>query len=75
MILKLGMKHQAMEVYKVCVKYDPGMSIVVQNKFVSIYLRSQVSIYRTIGPLVFQTVHFVPKNMVTTLQTKVKGIK
>ena len=25
MILKLGMKHQAMELYKVCINHDPGM--------------------------------------------------
>ena len=41
MILKLGMQHQAMELFKVCINHDPG-----------IYLRSQVSVYRTIGPLV-----------------------
>ena len=27
MILKLGMKHQAMEPYKVCIKHDPGMTL------------------------------------------------
>ena len=27
MILKLGMKHQAMKFYKVCVNYDPGMTL------------------------------------------------
>ena len=26
MILKLGMKHQAMELYKVCINHDPGMT-------------------------------------------------
>ena len=25
MILKLSMKHQAMELYKVCINHDPGM--------------------------------------------------
>ena len=25
MILKLGIKHQAMELYKVCINHDPGM--------------------------------------------------
>ena len=25
MILKLGMKHQGMEVYKICINHDPGM--------------------------------------------------
>ena len=27
MILKLGMKHQAMELYKVCINHDPGMTL------------------------------------------------
>ena len=27
MILKLGMKHQAMELFKVCINHDPGMTL------------------------------------------------
>ena len=27
MILKLGMKHQAMELYKVCINHDPGKTL------------------------------------------------
>ena len=27
MILKLGMKHQAMEFYNVCIIHDPGMTL------------------------------------------------
>ena len=27
MILKLGMKHQAMELYGVCINHDPGMTL------------------------------------------------
>ena len=27
MILKLGMKHQGMEVYKVCINHDPVMTL------------------------------------------------
>ena len=27
MILKLGMKHQTMEPYKVCINHDPGMTL------------------------------------------------
>ena len=27
MILKLGMKHQTMELYKVCINHDPGMTL------------------------------------------------
>ena len=29
MILKLGMKHQAMELYKVCINHDPGMTLTL----------------------------------------------
>ena len=27
MILKLGMKHLGMELYKVCINHDPGMTL------------------------------------------------
>ena len=27
MILKLGMKHQGMEVFKICINRDPGMTL------------------------------------------------
>ena len=27
MVFKLGMKHQGMEVYKICINYDPGMTL------------------------------------------------
>ena len=27
MILKLGMKHQAIEFYRVCINHDPGMTL------------------------------------------------
>ena len=27
MILKLGMKHQGIEVYKICINHDPGMTL------------------------------------------------
>ena len=27
MILKLGMKHKGMELYKVCINHDPGMTL------------------------------------------------
>ena len=27
MILKYGMKHQALELYKVCINHDPGMTL------------------------------------------------
>ena len=29
MILKLGMKHQAMELYKVYINHDPGMTLTI----------------------------------------------
>ena len=54
MILKLGMKHLGMELYKVYINHDPGMTLTyftARSTFVT-YPRSQVSIYRTIGPLV-----------------------
>ena len=47
MILKLGMKHQGEEPYKVYINRDLGMTLTY-----FIYPSSQVSVYRTIGPLV-----------------------
>ena len=47
MILKLGMKHQGEELYKVYINHDLGMTLTY-----FIYPSSQVSVYRTIGPLV-----------------------
>ena len=54
MILKLCLKHQWMELYKVCINRDPGMTFtyfVARSASVA-YPRSQVSVYRAIGPLV-----------------------
>ena len=48
MILKLGMKHQGEELYKVYINHDLGMTLTY-----FIYPSSQVSVYRTIGPLVY----------------------
>ena len=31
MILKLGMKHQAMELFKVCINHDPGMKVCIDH--------------------------------------------
>ena len=28
MILKLGMKHQEIDVYKICINHDPGMTLI-----------------------------------------------
>ena len=54
MILKLGMKHQGMEFYKVYINHDPGMTLTyfMSRSTLVAYARSQVSVYRTIGPLV-----------------------
>ena len=51
MILKLGIKHQALELYKVYINHDPGMTLTY-------YMASRISHisgehYRTIGPLFF----------------------
>ena len=32
MILKLGMKHQGMELYKVYINHDPGMTLTFYGK-------------------------------------------
>ena len=47
MLLKLGMKHQGEELYKVYINHDLEMTLTY-----FIYPSSQVSVYRTIGPLV-----------------------
>ena len=54
MILKIGMKHQVEELYKVYINYDPGLTLTyfMARSAEVAYPRSQVSIYRTIGPLV-----------------------
>ena len=31
MILKFDMNHQAMELYKVCINYDPVMTLILQQ--------------------------------------------
>ena len=56
MILKLCMKHQGVEFYKVYINhaYDPGMTLtyfMARSTEVD-YPRSQVSVYMTIVPLV-----------------------
>ena len=51
MILKLGMKHQGEELYKVYINHDLGMTLTY-----FIYPSSQVSVYRTIGPFAFCSV-------------------
>ena len=54
MFLKLGMKHQGEELYKVCINHDLGMTLTyfMARSAEVAYPRSQVSVYRTIGPLV-----------------------
>ena len=29
MILKLGMNHQGIELYKICINHDPGMTLIL----------------------------------------------
>ena len=47
-----------MELYKVCINHDPGVTLTyfMARSAYSAYPRSQVSIYRTIGPLVIDLV-------------------
>ena len=54
MFLKRGMKHQGEELYKVYINHDPGMTLTYfMARLAEVaYPRSQVSVYRTIGPLV-----------------------
>ena len=54
MFLKLGMKHQGEELYKVYINHEPGMTLTyfMARSAEVAYPRSQVSVYRTIGPLV-----------------------
>ena len=52
MILKRGMKYQGEELYKVYINHDLGMTLTY-----FIYPSSQVSVYRTIGPLVYLLAH------------------
>ena len=57
MILKLGMKHQALELYKVYINHDPGMTLthfMARSTYIT-YPSTQVSVYRTIGPLVLNS--------------------
>ena len=57
MILKLDMKHQGMELYKVYINHDLRMTLtylIARSTWVA-YPRSQVSVYRTITPLVWLT--------------------
>ena len=54
MILKLCLKHQCVESYKVCINHNPGMTLTyfMARSTEVAYPRSQVKVYRTIGPLV-----------------------
>ena len=55
MILKLCLKHQSMELYKVCIKHGPVMTLtdfMAMSAEVA-YPRSQMRVYRTIGPLFY----------------------
>ena len=69
MFLKLGMKHQGEELYKVYINHDPGMTLTyfMARSAEVAYPRSQVSVYRTIGPpeLVFKCHSYGPKRRIT----------
>ena len=64
MILKLGIKHQAMELYKVYINHKPGMILIyfTARSALVAYPRSQESVYRTIGPLVLVSSDLEKKN-------------
>ena len=68
MILKHGMKHQGKEVYKVYINHDLGMTLTY-----FMYPSSQVSVYRTIGPLVFNVLSHLLRNL--GLETKLRITK
>ena len=60
MIMKLGMWHYVLKFYKVYINVDPELTLthLVNVKFCFCTYsrpRYQVSIYRTIGPLVFSS--------------------
>ena len=60
MILKLDTDHQALKVYRVYINYDFGLTLtyftarsrLVKFAYCAYTRPSQVSVYRTIGPLV-----------------------
>ena len=73
MFLKLGMRHQGEELYKVYINHDPGMTLtyfMARSAEVS-YPRSQVSVYRTIGPLVIIVMKYSYKTESVILMTNV----
>ena len=58
MILKLGMRHQAIKLYKNYINHDPGLTLthfMARSTYVT-YPRSQVSVYRTIVDGIFPSV-------------------
>ena len=69
MILKLDMHHQGLKVYKVSIIDDPWLTLtyfmarpnLVKIAYYAYRPRCQVSIYRTIGPLVHTS--FCTKNL------------
>ena len=58
MMLKLGMDHQGLKINKVYINDEPGLTLTFFTAFLSKLLivlqtNSNVSVYRTIGPLVY----------------------
>ena len=76
MILKLGMKHQGMELYKVYVNHDPGMTLTyfMARSTQVAYPRSQVSVYRTIRPMVYNRDNKSLQNCYVTYVLKSFGL-
>ena len=60
MILKLGMEHYVLKLYKVYINDDPELTLIYFKTMSNLAIffctysrpRYQVSVYRTIGPLV-----------------------
>ena len=57
MILTLGMQHQGLKLYKLYINDDPELTLThfkTMSNLAKLVLKSryQVSVYRTIGPLV-----------------------
>ena len=52
MILKLGMDHQGLKVYKVYINDDPGLTLTWSKLLIVLQTNGQVTINRTIGPLI-----------------------
>ena len=69
MILKLGMKHQAMELYKVCINHDPGMTLTFLQQGqlrLSMHLNGEICYWDLQGYIYFFLI-FIPKHRLWVL--------